>query len=162
VSVVISIATAIIIGHFLIKGLQALLLYLLPPHRLSSEDNDNNKYEKDHSNLETIINTDTSYPFDIRHYDPCDFLHNLIKSPRPHRDNYSDNKAYESESEGYLPRLTPRPVPLPVKHMVNIVNRLRRRVNQSGKEPLAVILTLWLPLAPFYKDFGSRAQIPLS
>jgi hypothetical protein len=31
--------------------------------------------------------------------------------------------------------LTPRPVPLPVKHMVNIVNRLRRRVNQSGKEP---------------------------
>lgn len=134
-SLVISIAVAIIVGHFLVKGLQALLLYLLPPHRLSSEDNDNNKYEKDHSNIETTINKETSYPFDIRHYDPCNLLHNLIKNPRSHRDNYSDNKAYDSESEGYLPRLTPRAIPFPIKHIRTIVNRLRSRVNQSGKEP---------------------------
>jgi hypothetical protein len=136
--VVISIAIASIIGHFFIKGFQALLLYLFPPHDLSSNGNHNNEYQEGQSNLETIINKAVGYPFDIRDYDPCNLLHKLVKSPRPHCKAYGDNKSYERDPKRYLPRPSPRSVPLPIKHIGNIVNRLRRGVNQSGKEPISI------------------------
>ena len=138
---IISVVIASIIGHFFIKGLQTLLLYLLPPHQLSSDDNCNNENQTNHNNLETTINDTDRYPFDIRHYDPCYFWHNFITSTSRHQKNNSDNKWYKEYSKCYLPRPTPRSIPLPIKHIGNIVARLRKLVNQSGKEPCSNDLT---------------------
>jgi hypothetical protein len=48
---------------------------------------------------------------------------------------------YETSPKGFVPR---RPFPswrmFPQRHISNIVNKLRRRVNQSGKEPRQPIL----------------------
>jgi hypothetical protein len=124
--VIVSIAIASIIGRYLIKGLQVLLLRLLPPHPLSHDNNHDNEYCAGHNNTETTIDDMTGYPFDIRHCDPCDFLHNIVESPRRYRKDNSDNKSYKGYVKPYLPRSTPRSIPLPLQHIRNTVNRLGR------------------------------------
>jgi hypothetical protein len=87
-----------------------------------------------------------TYHLNIRRYDLYEIIRSrinkILSDPienqcRNHTRN-ANAKEYNRYINGHPPRLAQHPLPFPpIKHIRTIVNKLRRRVNESGKEPCA-------------------------
>jgi len=127
------VATSITILNLLDKCLDVLISHLKhSPSRASNSI----EYVRGHSNYETSHSQVSIQP----HISPQKIIHTAItrfsnnifkitltKTGGPCQN--SDTQGSNKNSFGYLKGC------VPIKHIGNIVDRLRRRVNQSGKEP---------------------------
>jgi hypothetical protein len=133
-------AIAIITTHLFLKGLEALALRTMRPRYEIGNRNEYGGYPN-HKNTHTkryVIR-----PYNVSRYDLYEIIRSRMNKTATNqvRNQYPSYKpnANEEEYDCYinrgLPRTIPRPFPFPIKHIVTIVNWLRRAVNQSGKEP---------------------------
>jgi len=133
-------ALSIILVHFFLKGLEWLALHT---RCLRYEVRNSNEYTGQHNNKETRANDITIRPYAVSRYDLYDIIRNRINKMSENRiGNHCPDDKTDTNKEKYnryvnrsLPRPTPCPLPSPVKHVGNILNKLLRRVNESGKEP---------------------------
>ena len=138
---IISVALSIVITHFLLMGIEALLPIRYPMHYETANDNENETAQTNsHADVDNVF----IYPLTIRRYDLYEIIRSRISktSANQIRDLCPNKKADANKKEYYRyinhrpPRLTQHPFPFPpIEHICAIVNKLRRRVNQSGKEP---------------------------
>jgi hypothetical protein len=137
---VLSVVIAIVLVHFYLRGLEALASHMRP---LRYKVWNGNEYARQQNKKETAIN-DISIPkYEASCYGLYDIIRNYIHKASkqqigkycPEKQNQTTKQKPLHYTKGCLPRTTPFSLPLPIKHIGNIVNKLRRHVNQSGKEP---------------------------
>jgi len=136
---IISVATAIVMTHFILKGLEVLISHVISPY----QKRDSNECQRHNNNKEANREDISVCPYSIRRYDLYEAIRNRINemSENQRRQQCPDQEPQTNKNKehryinGCLPRWTPPPLPFPVKHILTIVNKLQRRVNQSGKEP---------------------------
>jgi hypothetical protein len=144
---IISIAIAIVVTHFLLRGIEVLLPLRHIVHYQTTNDNER---ERDPTNNPATAESKPTYPLTIRHYDLYDIIRSHITKMLKNRTrnqcpNHKDD-ANEEEYHRYInrhpPCLAQHPLPFPpIKHICTIVNKLRGLVNQSGKEPACAPVT---------------------
>jgi hypothetical protein len=138
---IISIAIAIVVTHFLLKGIEILIPLRHIVHYQTTNDNECETGQTDNRTNRAHV---AIYPLNIRRYDLYDIIRSRIgkmpcsqvRQQYPSHKPRTDTKEYHRYINRYCPRPTQHPFPIPViKHIHTIVNKLHRRVNQSGKEP---------------------------
>jgi hypothetical protein len=138
---ILSVALSIVITHFILMGIEALLPLRHIVHYQTTNDNE---CERDPTNNPATAESKPTYPLTIRHYDLYDIIRSHItKMPKNrtrnqclnHKDDTNEEE-YHRYINRYPPCVTQHPLPFPpIKHIRTIVNKLRRRVNHSGTEP---------------------------
>jgi hypothetical protein len=151
---ILSIVIAIIIVHFLLKGLEAVALRVISPRY---EIRDGNEYQRDHNNNSATANDIPIHPDTISRYDLYEIIRNLIKPSEnqigkqcPCQKTNTDKKEYYRYINRFLPRLAPCSLPLPIKHIGSIVDRLIRLIRKcqpkwnrtAGSQPVDSLNTL--------------------
>lgn len=137
---IVSIAGTIVITHFLLVGIEILLPLRHPVHYQATNAD---KCKNDQNHNHTTIDDVPIYPVTIRRYDLYDIIRTRINKVTeqqigkfcPKQEATTNTKKDHSYINRYPPRITQHPLPSPIKHILTIVNKLRKLVNQSGKEP---------------------------
>ena len=138
---IISVVLGIVITHFVLRGIEILIPLRHIVHYQTTNDNECETGQTDNRTDRAHV---AIYPLNIRHYDLYDIIRSRIgkmpcsqvRQQYPSHKPCTDTKEYHRYINRYRPRPTQHPFPIPViKHIHTIVNKLRRRVNQSGKEP---------------------------
>jgi len=137
----ISITLGIIITHFVLRVIEALLPLRTPMHhRTTKSDECQSHASHNHPSNEGMV----TYHLNIRRYDLYEIIRSrinkMLSDPienqcRNHTRN-ANAKEYNRYINRHPPFLAQHPLPFPpIKHIYIIVNKLRRSVNESGKEP---------------------------
>jgi hypothetical protein len=135
---IVSMAIAGIIVHLLIKGTKALLS-LSPQHN----PNESSEYREEYDNQNTNPPNVPVHPYDLSAYDPYEMMKKAITAHRnksfanqigdscPYQATDTNTNKYYGYSKCILQFRH-----IWATHLRGIVDRVRRRVNQSGKEPI--------------------------
>jgi len=138
---VLSAALSIVITHFILRGLEILLPLRHPAHYQTTNANEP---EGGRNHNHTPTDDIPVYPITIRRCDLYDIIRARINKVteqqigkfRPKEEATTNSKKDNGYINHHRPRSTQHPFPIPpIEHIRTIVNKLRRAVNQSGKEP---------------------------
>jgi hypothetical protein len=139
---IISVLIAVVATHFILRGIEVLLPIRCRLHQKTANDNECETGQPENGTSGTH---GSIYPLNIRRCDLYEVIRtriNEMRKNKPTNDECPNNKrnAKPKEYYRYINRHRPpspqHPFPIPrIEHIRTIVNRLRRRVNQSGKEP---------------------------
>jgi hypothetical protein len=141
---IVSVAIGIVATHFVLNGLEALVLRLLSL-RHPVRQHKTNAQECQRANNDEFTDRDNVpiSPLNIRRCDLYEIirshikkmLSDPIKNQCPNQKCNANTEEHHHYINHYPPRVTQHPLPSPIKHMRTILNKLRKGVNQSGQEP---------------------------
>ena len=138
---ILSAALSIVITHFILRGIEILLPLRHPVHYQATNANER---KSDHNHNHTTTDDIPVYPITIRRCDLYDIIRTRINKVAeqqigkfcPKEEATTNTKKDHSYVNRHPPCVTQHPFPSPtIKHILTIVNKLRRLVNHSGKEP---------------------------
>jgi hypothetical protein len=139
---VISVLIAVVITHFILRGIEALLPIPSRTHQNTANDNECETGQPENGTSGTH---GSIYLLNIRRCDLYEVIRTRINEMRkndptnnecPNHERNAKPKKHYRYINRHRPSFAQHPFPIPpIEHILTIVNWLCRRVNQSGKEP---------------------------
>jgi hypothetical protein len=137
---ILSVALSIVITHFILRAIEVLLPVRYP---MCHETTKTNKYQTANDDKHPRNEEVLAYPLNIRRCDLYEIirsrinkmLHDPTTNECPNQKCTANAKQHYRYINRYPPHIAQPPLPSPIEHIRTIVNKLRRAVNQSGKEP---------------------------